>query len=103
MTKTIVAPEIIARLRVRGQFLLPRLNADELGLYGDLLGTRQKPLVAAQAGLAGEERDPACGMLLASDDIGHEYGRHLYHFCSASCREQFRQTPEYSPRAVSRR
>jgi trehalose synthase len=88
---------------VRERFLLTRLIADELRLYGDLLGARQKPLVAAQAGLAGEERDPVCGMLLTQDeDIGYEYGGRLYRFCSISCREQFRETPEYFLRAVTR-
>ena len=87
---------------VRERFLLPRLIADELRLYGDLLGTPQKPLVAAQAGLAGEKRDPVCGMRLAPDEgISYEYAGHLYHFCSESCREQFRQTPEYFLRAVA--
>lgn len=89
---------------VRERFLLTRLIADELRLYGDLLGARQDALVAAQAGLVGEKRDPVCGMRLTppDGDIGYEYGGHNYHFCSTSCREQFRETPEYFLRAVTR-
>jgi YHS domain-containing protein len=94
MTTTIMTPEIIAWLRERERFLLPRLNADELGLYDDsLLGMPQKPLVAIQAGLADEERDPVCGTRLApaDDDIGYEYQSHHYHFRTASRRERFRR------------
>jgi trehalose synthase len=56
----------------------------------------------AQAGLAGEERDPVCGMrvdpLVALEYV---YGGESYHFCSESCREQFKVTPEYFLRAMS--
>src|SRR5687768_3810494 len=47
---------------VRERFLLTRLIADELRLYGSLLGRRMPYEPVAQAGLAGEERDPVCGM-----------------------------------------
>ncbi len=100
------AAELAARGRglVRERFLLTRLISDELRLYGDLLGARPEPLAAAQAGLYGEDRDPVCGMLLA--DPGevpeYEYRGHRYHFCSSSCREQFRAKPEYFLRAVTR-
>jgi trehalose synthase len=89
---------------VRERFLLTRLIADELRLYGSLLGRRQPYEPVAQAGLAGEERDPVCGMrvdpLVA---LEYAYGGASYHFCSESCREQFRVTPEYFLRAMSYR
>jgi trehalose synthase len=81
---------------VRERFLLTRLIADELRLYGSLLGTRLPYEPVAQAGLAGEERDPVCGMrvdpLVA---LEYAYAGESYHFCSESCREQFKATPEY--------
>jgi trehalose synthase len=87
---------------VRERFLLTRLIADELRLYGDLLGARQEPLLAAQAGLAGEERDPVCGMRLDPEEaLEYEYAGRAYHFCSETCREQFRAAPEYFLRATA--
>jgi ubiquinone/menaquinone biosynthesis C-methylase UbiE len=56
----------------------------------------------AQAGLAGEERDPVCGMRV-DPLVPLEYGGESYHFCSESCREQFKATPEYFLRAMSYR
>src|SRR5215216_1487134 len=89
---------------VRERFLLTRLIADELRVYGALLGRRQPYKPVAQAGLAGEERDPVCGMridpLVA---LEYDYGGQSYHFCSESCREQFKATPEYFLRAMSYR
>ncbi|MEJ7841413.1 MAG: glycosyltransferase [Rubrobacter sp.] len=90
------------RQLVRERFLLTRLIADELRLYGSLLGTRQPAVAVAQAGLCGEERDPVCGMLLdPRAALEYEYQSHRYHFCSESCREQFRAAPEYFLRAVA--
>lgn len=90
------------RQLVRERFLLTRLIADELRLYGALLGARQPAVAVAQAGLSGEERDPVCGMLLdPRAALEYEYQRHRYHFCSESCREQFRVAPEYFLRAVA--
>lgn len=87
---------------VRERFLLTRLIADELRLYGALLGARQPAVAVAQAGLSGEERDPVCGMLLDSQAaLEYEYRNHRYHFCSESCREQFRVAPEYFLRSVA--
>lgn len=87
---------------VRERFLLTRLIADELRLYGALLGARQPTVAVAQAGLSGEERDPVCGMLLDPQAaLTYEYRSHRYHFCSESCREQFRVAPEYFLRAVA--
>jgi trehalose synthase len=89
---------------VRERFLLTRLIADELRLYGSLLGRRQPYEPVAQAGLAGEERDPVCGMRVAPlVALEYAYGGASYHFCSESCREQFRVTPEYFLRAMSYR
>jgi trehalose synthase len=85
----------------RERFLLTRLIADELRLYGALLGVQQAPAPVAKVGLAGEERDPVCGMRVDPvKALEYEYQGHLYHFCSQSCREQFRATPEYFLRAT---
>jgi Cu+-exporting ATPase len=48
----------------------------------------------AKVELTGEERDPVCGMQLDPRQA-LEYRGHPYHFCSESCRERFRVTPEY--------
>ena len=86
---------------VRERFLLTRLIADELRLYGTLLGTSQAPTSVAKVGLVGEERDPVCGMALdPRKALTHDHGGRTYHFCSESCREQFKATPEYFLRAV---
>ena len=87
---------------VRERFLLTRLIADELRLYGALLGTRQASAPVAKVGLAGEERDPVCGMHLDPEKaLEYEYRGHHYYFCSRSCREQFRATPEHFLRATA--
>ena len=92
----------VGRELVRERFLLTRLIADELRLYGDLLGAHQPRPAVAQAGLAGEERDPVCGMLLDPQAaLEYEYRGHRYHFCSESCRGQFGAAPEYFLRAVA--
>ncbi|MDF2701582.1 MAG: glycosyl transferase, group 1 [Rubrobacteraceae bacterium] len=89
---------------VRSRFLLTRLIADELRLYGALLGAQQPRTTVAKVGLAGEERDPVCGMRIDPRQAPeYEYRGHPYHFCSESCREQFRATPEYFLRATSYR
>ena len=86
---------------VRERFLLTRLIADELRLYGALLGTQQLATPVAKVGLAGEVRDPVCGMLLDPEKVlEYEYRGHRYHFCSQSCREQFRAVPEHFLRAT---
>jgi trehalose synthase len=97
--------ELAARGRelVRQRFLLTRLIADELRLFGDLLGAR--PGVAApvaKVGLSGELRDPVCGMQVRSDRaLSLEHRGERYYFCSESCRHQFSQVPERFLRAVS--
>ncbi|QIN84469.1 glycosyltransferase [Rubrobacter tropicus] len=92
----------MGRELVRGRFLLTRLIADELRLYGALLGARQPDVAVAQAGLGREDRDPVCGMLLGpTPAFGYEYRGHRYDFCSESCRGQFEASPEYFLRAVA--
>lgn len=89
---------------VRERFLLTRLIADELRLYGSLLGRRLPYEPVAQAGLVGEERDPVCGMRVDPHKAWvYQYRSESYHFCSESCREQFKATPEKILRAMSYR
>jgi trehalose synthase len=81
---------------VRDRFLLTRLLADELRLYAALLG---RPAAdgepAAKVGLAGELRDPVCGMRLAPDKaITADHGGRLYAFCSQACLATFEAAPE---------
>ena len=86
---------------VRERFLLTRLIADDLRLYGALLGAQQPRTSVAKAGLTGEERDPVCGMRLdPRQALEYTYRGHPYYFCSESCREQFKATPEYFLRAT---
>jgi len=49
-----------------------------------------------QDAAATEVIDPVCGMKIASGDaVGHvDYGGQTYYFCSASCLQQFRASPE---------
>jgi trehalose synthase len=83
------------------RFLLTRLIADELRLYGSLLGRRLPYEPVAQAGLAGEDRDPVCGMRVDPHEaLEYAHGGESYYFCSESCREQFKATPEYFLRAT---
>jgi trehalose synthase len=80
---------------VRERFLITRLIADELRLYGDLLGTRQPRSAVAKAGLTVEERDPVCGMHLDIEvALEYEYAGCAYRFCSQTCLQQFEGTPE---------
>ena len=89
---------------VRERFLLTRLIADELRLYGDLLGARHPHSGVAEVGLAGEKRDPVCGMRLdPGQRLEYTYRGLTYQFCSESCREQFRATPKYFLRAAAYR
>lgn len=84
------------RAKVRSRFLLPRLIADELRLYGSLLErveeTSRQPSLA---GIRSEPRDPVCGMRLESSDVLTEtHDGKTYHFCSRACRERFADDPE---------
>ena len=103
-------PEEASELGVRGhelvreRFLLTRLIADDLRLYGSLLGRRMPYKPVAQAGVAGEERYPVCRMRVDPHKaLEYTYRGKSYHFCSESCREQFKATPEYFLRAMSYR
>jgi trehalose synthase len=92
------------RKPVGERFLLTRLIADDLRLYGSLLRMQQPYEPVAQAGLAGEERDPVCGMRTDPHKaLEYVYRGEGYHFCSESCRGQFKATPEYFLRAISYR
>lgn len=89
---------------VRERFFLTRSIADELRLYGALIGARQVRTAVAKVGLTGEERDPVCGMRLdPRRALEYKYRGHPYHFCSESCSERFMTTPEYFLRATAYR
>jgi trehalose synthase len=107
---TLQHPEEAKEFGVKGRklvgerFLLTRLIADDLRLYGSLLRMQQPYEPVAQAGLAGEERDPVCGMRTDPHKaLEYVYRGEGYHFCSESCRGQFKATPEYFLRAISYR
>ena len=53
--------------------------------------THEHSVIAPAAAL-----DPVCGMTISPDDaVGHvDYNGQTYYFCSQSCIEQFRATPE---------
>lgn len=87
---------------VRGRFLLTRLIGDALRLYASVLGAGAPPPgAAAVAGLHGEVRDPVCGMAVETGSaLSAQYQAHSYHFCSASCRQQFLKDPERFLRAA---
>jgi trehalose synthase len=89
------------REAVRERFLLTRLIADELRLYGSLLAGRPAAGEGAQVGLSGELRDPVCGVRVdarAAPTVEHRGTR--YAFCSESCRHQFTAEPERFLRSV---
>lgn len=83
------------RAHVRERFLLTRLIADELRLSADLLGAgARETQPVAQVGLAGEVRDPVCGMRVrAGKAPSTEYQGQRYHFCSPACQQQFQSAP----------
>jgi trehalose synthase len=88
---------------VRERFLLTRLIADELRLYGSLLGARPAAAApVAKVGLAGEVRDPVCGMQLdPAKALADEHRGRTYYFCSESCRQEFTAAPERFLRATA--
>jgi YHS domain-containing protein len=58
----------------------------------------------SKAGLAGQERDPVCGMRVDPHKaLEYTYRGGSYHFCTESCREQFKATPEEVLRAMGYR
>lgn len=88
---------------VRERFLLTRLIADELRLYGSLLGAiTTDHLSAAHVGLADEQRDPVCGMRLhEKSPLTAEYAGRRYAFCSEACRKVFQAAPKRFLRAFT--
>jgi trehalose synthase len=91
------------RALVAQRFLLTRMLADELRLYTSVRGARPAEMPGSMlVGLAGEHRDPVCGM---SIDTAHArrltLDRHDYFFCSETCEEEFAADPERFLRAVA--
>jgi trehalose synthase len=91
------------RALVAQRFLLTRLLADELRLYTSAQGSQPAEVPGSMlVGLAGEHRDPVCGM-----SIDTARARRLtvdgrdYFFCSGSCEEEFAADPERFLRAVA--
>ncbi len=85
---------------VQERFLLPRLIADELQLYAALLGERPRAEKPAHAGLAGEVREPVCGMRV--DPAGAISAKHegrRFSFYSEECRLEFLADPDRFMRA----
>ena len=77
---------------VRERFLLPRLLADELRLYAALLDRRApKHPGSSEAGIAGETRDPVCGMRIDDPDaaLTAVSDGTTSVFCSRNCRHEF--------------
>ncbi len=80
---------------VRGRFLLTRLIADELRLYASVLGTAPPPATIGSGGLAGEERDPVCGMRVDPATARHlAYDHRDLYFCSRTCEDEFARDPQ---------
>ncbi len=91
------------REAVRERFLLPRLIADELQLYAALLGERPRAEKPAHAGLAGETRDPVCGMRVdPAEAISATHEGRRFSFCSEACRLEFLADPDRFLRAEAR-
>jgi trehalose synthase len=87
---------------VRSRFLLTRLIADELRLYGALLSGRPgAQLATAHVGLTGESRDPVCGKRVdPTTAVRAEYQRQQLVFCSESCMRHFLAAPEPFMRTI---
>ncbi|MFQ5798408.1 MAG: glycosyltransferase, partial [Bacteroidota bacterium] len=86
---------------VRERFLLTRLIADELRLYGSLLGELPKVVEpVATVGLAGEVRDPVCGMKVSpSNSLTARHEDRSFYFCSSICEQLFTSNPDRFLRA----
>lgn len=79
---------------VRDRFLLPRLVADELRLYAAVVGQHPPPGFSGTAGLAGEPRDPVCGMRLEPPPAVRKFVDGTEHaFCSDTCGAEFVADP----------
>lgn len=89
------------RALVRERFLLPRLLADDLQLYASLLGAPPRAGKGSIAGLAGEQRDPVCGMRIDTATARSlTFGGAVYAFCSRSCEDEFARDPDRFLRSV---
>jgi trehalose synthase len=91
------------RALVAQRFLLTRLLADELRLYASVQGSQPAEVPGGMlVGLAGEHRDPVCGM-----SIDTKRARRLtldgrdHFFCSGTCEEEFAADPERFLRAAA--
>ncbi len=78
---------VTSRELVRERFLLTRLIADALRLHGSVLPHKPGAQAGLQAGLPGEERDPACGVRVGPHKAsGCTYRVESHHFCFGSYR-----------------
>jgi trehalose synthase len=89
---------------VRDRFLLPRLIADELRLYREVVDGDARDdtgeLVLTRHG----ERDPVCGMHVERTGArALTYGERTHYFCSHTCEEEFARDPERFLRSSLRR
>jgi trehalose synthase len=77
------------RERVRERFLLPRLLLNEVQLM--------RELATARVPVAGEDRDPVCGMAVSAEQAGPQadVGGQTYRFCSEACRRFFVRDPAH--------
>jgi trehalose synthase len=80
---------------VRERFLLPRLIADELRIYGEVTNRGSRgdtgELVLPRHG----QRDPVCGMQVQPGSArALEYDGRPYAFCSRTCEEEFARDPQ---------
>jgi trehalose synthase len=91
------------RAWVGQRFLLTRLLADEMRVYASVRG---RPTVEVRGqtlvGLAGEHRDPVCGVSIDTRSARRlTFDGRDHFFCSRSCEEQFAADPERFLRAVA--
>jgi trehalose synthase len=86
---------------VHKRFLLTRLIADELRLWqAQLTGSPPARAHKGAAGIAGERRDPVCGVQVdGSTARTIDLDGKVYAFCSGSCAVQFSADPERFRRA----
>jgi len=83
------------REHVRRYFLLPRLLADELRLFGALLGSAPLAVKQWEQEAALGSRDVVCGMPIAVHEGAQsaEFESRQYFFCSDWCRARFEAEP----------
>jgi trehalose synthase len=87
------------REHVRDRFLLPRLLADELRVYGSVLDASPNRSVHLGVAVDGS-RDPVCGMEVDADvaRVLELDGREHF-FCSQTCEDEFARDPDRFLRA----